>query len=355
MPLHNKNFSQHISQERIWDKYSPTKKTIKKVIGALQTVIVGGAIVYWAEELYASHTGKDHLSQRITKSLLTPEEIIYSNNSKKEKINHTWYTHIDIDSRIQEISEKHTKTEDDIKHLYMYEKFRNLPFYHTDQKGPMNIYTDNLEYYLWYGFWMFPTELIEDKVSVVLIGDIDQNTKEKYVLAYAVSNTDVMKINHEEVISDTTIKHELIYLIFEHSSNTFWTEKWEEEFAQYTDMNSFEREYWQTGDTREDMATMAESIFDVAFIKSLQNDADASAFKRDAVFFRKAQRLREYLSEITHGAMGEVYWELVDRKIIKDGYDAQRYFEARKNGSITTLQAGIWYFSQIQKPLKKSQ
>lgn len=336
------NKNQHSLSE---NQQNSNKKTIKWTIkNSLIAGIIIGTVANQCPECIEKVQEKYHTILWNNPSpdfvAKTPEELIAENMSQEEKDEKIQYTRIDYsEPEVLPIQLTESEKRDREHDKFLYERFKSLPFYYSDPQKTLSGQNNNISYFIRYWFAFYPEELIADKVKIVIIGGINHEELPESTVAFAKSSQNIMKLSASEKIDCTVIHHELIHLIFEHGNKNAWTKKWEEEFGQYKKPSSFARDYGMTN-TFEDMATVWEYIFDLPTLKAMQASNWAKNYQKDEIFFRKLERLRQYLGEITSGKMDTNYWNAIDAEMwwatsssqvkFLDGYDTQKYFDSKK-------------------------
>ncbi|MBP6981216.1 hypothetical protein KBB25_00355 [Candidatus Gracilibacteria bacterium] len=175
----------------------------------------------------------------------------------------------------------------------------------------------------------FPEEVLRENLQAVVIGPIGK----KDITAYAERDLRYFKIKPQS-LSGSTPFHEMSHLIFMHTSNTYWTDMWEEKFGEQNPDNSTYAAYpmrlnpkknYGMRNSMEDMATIAEKMFSSSGWQSLEKSG-----KRNIIVKQKSEFMVQLFEKVSDGFLDEAFFQAIQNREILTANDAQQYFEQKR-------------------------
>lgn len=119
-----------------------------------------------------------------------------------------------------------------------------------------------------------------------------------------------------------------------HTSNTYWTDIWEERFDEQNPDSSAYAEYpmksnpkrnYGMKDSMEDMATIGEKMFSLSGWQSLEKSGKINGIVR-----KKVEFMIQLFEKVSDGFLDEAFFQSIQNGKISTVNDAQQYFKQKR-------------------------
>ena len=268
------------------------------------------------DKILADRYGHEPILQLLDRVTTKLDVIIDKNTIPWERKNR----HISIPKSMDQLGEN------------LIQDFKFIEFISTLDPSQLDKEWPLINYMVGYGLGMFPKNLIQKHINIIMIWTIEGNSiyAKTKIDGYSDWKTKLIKLEPDIYptvlhISSKTIRHEIIHAIFWHRSNTYWESRWKKEVGDHSDLSDnftwtiiWGKPYWSRN-LHEDMATIWAEMLSLGGLERLNKKANPIILKKIAV-------MKSFLYEISQWSMNEEYWENIKTGNIRHGIQAQEFF-----------------------------